>query len=191
MAGAARATSSVRSNPPPVQAFTQDYPGRTIANWVEFLEQVDQRLTPEIERVYAILDNLNTHHADDVLLFGARPSALGVRLPAQIRRLLESRSSPGGRSCARWPSKDAASRRGRNSPLPCGRRPPTGMRTSIRLFGAADDGTAHAALQASPASRQWHERAGCPTSGAVTMAGWGHLCDSGQRHVDRDADCHR
>lgn len=53
-------------------AFTQDYTGRTIANWVDFLEQVDQHLAPEIERVYAILDNLNTHHADDVLLFSAR-----------------------------------------------------------------------------------------------------------------------
>lgn len=54
------------------QAFTQDYPRRTIANWVDFLEQVEERLAPEIGRVYAILDNLNTHHADDVLLFCAR-----------------------------------------------------------------------------------------------------------------------
>jgi transposase len=54
------------------EAFTQDYAGRTIANWVDFLEQVEQRLAPEVERVYAILDNLNTHHADDVLLFCAR-----------------------------------------------------------------------------------------------------------------------
>lgn len=53
-------------------AFTQDYPRRTTANWVDFLERVEQRLAPEIERVYAILDNLNTHHADDVLLFCAR-----------------------------------------------------------------------------------------------------------------------
>jgi transposase len=54
------------------EAFTHDYAGRTIANWVDFLEPVDQQLAPEIERVYAILDNLNTHHADDVLLFGVR-----------------------------------------------------------------------------------------------------------------------
>jgi transposase len=51
------------------QAFTQDYPRRTIANWVDFLDQVEQQLAPQIERVYAIVDNLNTHHADDVLLF--------------------------------------------------------------------------------------------------------------------------
>jgi hypothetical protein len=30
------------------EAFTQDYAGRTIANWVDFLEQVDQRLAPDI-----------------------------------------------------------------------------------------------------------------------------------------------
>jgi transposase len=54
------------------EAFTQDYGGRTIANWVDFLEHVEQRLSPQIERVYAIVDNLNTHHADDVLLFCAR-----------------------------------------------------------------------------------------------------------------------
>ena len=54
------------------EAFTQDYAGRTIANWVDFLERVEQQLAPECERVYAILDNLNTHHADDVLLFCVR-----------------------------------------------------------------------------------------------------------------------
>lgn len=50
-------------------AFTRDYPGRTIANWVDFLEQVDGWIPPEIARVHAILDNLNVHRATDVLLF--------------------------------------------------------------------------------------------------------------------------
>ncbi len=54
------------------EAFTQDYAGRTIANWVDFLEHVEQQLAPEIQRVYAIVDNLHTRHADDVLLFCAR-----------------------------------------------------------------------------------------------------------------------
>lgn len=36
------------------------------------MEQVEQQLAPAIERVSAILGNLNTHHADDVLLFCAR-----------------------------------------------------------------------------------------------------------------------
>lgn len=50
-------------------AFVRDYPGRTIVNWIDFLEQTDAWIPAEVERVYAILDNLNVHHADDVLLF--------------------------------------------------------------------------------------------------------------------------
>ena len=51
------------------EAFTHCYDGRTISNWVAFLEQVDAWLPAEAERVYAILDNLSTHRAQDVLLF--------------------------------------------------------------------------------------------------------------------------
>jgi hypothetical protein len=51
------------------EAFTKDYDRRTIANWVDFLEQVDTWLPSEIARVYAIVDNLNVHRATDVLLF--------------------------------------------------------------------------------------------------------------------------
>lgn len=51
------------------EAFTQPYPGRTTANWLDFLERVEQWLDPHAERVYAILDNLSTHRATDVLLF--------------------------------------------------------------------------------------------------------------------------
>jgi transposase len=55
-------------------ALTAPYAGRTIANWVGFLEQVDEWLPPEADRIYAILDNLSTHRAMDVLLFAlARP----------------------------------------------------------------------------------------------------------------------
>lgn len=50
-------------------AFTAPYSGRTIANWVDFLEQVDGWLPTEVDRVYAVLDNLSTHRAVDVLLF--------------------------------------------------------------------------------------------------------------------------
>jgi transposase len=50
-------------------AFTAPYPGRTIANWVDFLEQVDGWIAPAAERVYAVLDNLSTHRAVDVLLW--------------------------------------------------------------------------------------------------------------------------
>lgn len=51
------------------QAFTSCYAGRTIANWVDFLEQVDAWLPADAEQVYAVLDNLSTHRATDVLLF--------------------------------------------------------------------------------------------------------------------------
>lgn len=50
-------------------AFTAPYAGRTIANWVDFLERIDGWLPTEVERVYAVLDNLSTHRAVDVLLF--------------------------------------------------------------------------------------------------------------------------
>jgi len=51
------------------EAFTVPYAGRTIANWVDFLAQVDGWVSAEAERVYAILDNLSTHRALDVLLW--------------------------------------------------------------------------------------------------------------------------
>ena len=41
------------------EALTAPYDGRTIANWVDFLEHVEAWLPPEMERVYAIADNLN------------------------------------------------------------------------------------------------------------------------------------
>jgi len=51
------------------EALTAPYRGRTIANWVDFLEQVETWIPPAVERVYAIVDNLNVHRATDVLLF--------------------------------------------------------------------------------------------------------------------------
>ena len=50
-------------------AFTGTAPRRTTANFVAFLEQTDAWVAPEVERVYAILDNLSAHRATDVLLF--------------------------------------------------------------------------------------------------------------------------
>jgi transposase len=50
-------------------AFTRPYPGRGTANWVAFLEEVEGWLPQEVERVYAIADNLNSHRATDVQLF--------------------------------------------------------------------------------------------------------------------------
>jgi transposase len=50
-------------------AFTVPYSGRTTANWVAFLDQVDAWVDRDVERVYAVLDNLSTHRAADVLLW--------------------------------------------------------------------------------------------------------------------------
>ena len=51
------------------KAFTQPYERRTTANWVDFLSAVEAWIDPASERVYAVVDNLNTHSAPDVLLF--------------------------------------------------------------------------------------------------------------------------
>jgi hypothetical protein len=51
------------------EALTAPYDGRTTANWVDFLERVDGWLGAEAARVYAVLDNLSTHRAMDVLLW--------------------------------------------------------------------------------------------------------------------------
>ncbi len=51
------------------EAFTASYLGRTIANWVDFLDHVDAWAAPTTARVYAVLDNLSTHRAVDVLLW--------------------------------------------------------------------------------------------------------------------------
>ncbi len=50
-------------------AFTRPYDGRTIANWIDFLEQADEWIPVEVRRVYAFLDNLNVHRSTDVMLF--------------------------------------------------------------------------------------------------------------------------
>jgi transposase len=51
------------------EAFTRSYQGRTIANWLDFLDHVDAWAPVAHERIYAILDNLSTHRALDVLLW--------------------------------------------------------------------------------------------------------------------------
>jgi transposase len=50
-------------------AFTASDDGRTTAHWVDFLDQVEAWIDDEVDRVYAVLDNLSTHRAADVLLW--------------------------------------------------------------------------------------------------------------------------
>jgi transposase len=51
------------------EALTAPYDGRTIANWADFLQHVEDWIPAEVEHVYAIVDNLNIHRATDILLF--------------------------------------------------------------------------------------------------------------------------
>ena len=82
-------------------AFTRPYPGRGTAHWVAFLEEVEGWLPQEVERVYAIADNLSSHRAPDVLLFMlAHPRWEMVFQPKYAAYLnLTGVSSPG------WPGE--------------------------------------------------------------------------------------
>jgi transposase len=51
------------------EAFTRCYAGRTTANWIDFLLGVERWVPACTDRIYAILDNLSTHRATDVLFF--------------------------------------------------------------------------------------------------------------------------
>jgi hypothetical protein len=50
-------------------ALTHPYDRRTTTNWVDFLGEVEAWIDPTVERIYAVVDNLSTHSAPDVLLF--------------------------------------------------------------------------------------------------------------------------
>jgi len=49
--------------------WTQCYPRRIKEHFVDFLCFVDEHVPQEVERIYAIMDNLDMHHSHDLLLF--------------------------------------------------------------------------------------------------------------------------
>jgi transposase len=51
------------------EALTKTYGARSTLNWVDFLQRVAEWLPADLDRVYAIVDNLSTHRASEVLLF--------------------------------------------------------------------------------------------------------------------------
>ena len=51
------------------EVLTATHQRRSISNFIEFLEEVEAWVPSDIERLYVILDNLNTHKAYDVLFF--------------------------------------------------------------------------------------------------------------------------
>jgi DDE superfamily endonuclease len=101
-------------------ALTTTHDGRTTANWVGFLEQVEDWIGPTVERVYAVMDNLTTHTGTDVLLFSlAHPRWEFVFQPkyAAYLNLIEPgwtalRSlAPKGRRFETWAKVEQAIRR--------------------------------------------------------------------------------
>ncbi|HEY3992635.1 MAG TPA: transposase [Ktedonobacteraceae bacterium] len=49
--------------------WTCSYPSRSKANFIDFLCLVDSQVPASIQRIYAVMDNLNIHHSEDLLLF--------------------------------------------------------------------------------------------------------------------------
>jgi transposase len=54
------------------EALTKTYGARSTVNRVDVLQRVNEWLPANLDRVYAIVDNLSTHRASDVLLFSLR-----------------------------------------------------------------------------------------------------------------------
>lgn len=54
--------------------WTQSYPSRSKANFLDFLCFVETQVPAEIDRIYAVMDNLNIHHSDDLLFFSLHHS---------------------------------------------------------------------------------------------------------------------
>jgi len=51
------------------ECWTACYPCRSKVNFIDFLCEVERHVPPDIERIYAVLDNLDIHHCNDLLLF--------------------------------------------------------------------------------------------------------------------------
>jgi transposase len=49
--------------------LTHPYPSCSAANWADFLDKTEAWVPTDVERIYAIVDNLQAHRATDVLLF--------------------------------------------------------------------------------------------------------------------------
>lgn len=51
------------------ECWTQCYPRRTKEHFVDFLTWVDTQVPAEKKHIYALMDNLDMHHCQDLLLF--------------------------------------------------------------------------------------------------------------------------
>ena len=139
------------------EAFTLTYERRTTVNWVDFLSAVEAWIAPAVERVYAVLDNLNIHSAPDVLLFGLlHPRWELVFQPKYAAYLVRSSAPHADRTLVEDPALAGAegpAKAGPRSRTPSHELLPTGMITGIRSSGDAGDVIGNAAASASPPSR--------------------------------------
>lgn len=71
------------------EVLTATYTSWSIGNWIDFLEQVETWISPEVEQLYAILDNPNVHQAWDVLLFNLAHPLWEFVFQPKIRGLFE------------------------------------------------------------------------------------------------------
>ena len=144
------------------EVLTHPYPSRSAVNFADFLERVDAWISPDIERIYAIMDNLSAHRATDILLFSlAHPRWEFLAFSPNTRRT-SIFLKLGGRSCALWRSKAAALKPGRSSAVRSKKPRPIGMLTVTPLSGVA----VVAIVSDVPASLNypmWPELAGCTT----------------------------
>src|SRR6201986_3131861 len=143
-------------------ALTAAYVGRTTANWVDFLGKVEAWIDPSVERGYAVMDNLNTHSATDVLLFAlAHPRwefvfqpkyAAYLNLIEPWWKILRSLALK-GRRFETWAQREEAVRRA------------TAYWNQHKhpSSGAADGGTAPRAAPGSPSRQSSQQLSGCIT----------------------------
>ena len=141
------------------EVLTATYTRRRLVNWIDFLQQVEEWIPKDVERVYAVLDNLSMHRAVDVLLFNlAYPRWEFVFQPTYAAylnliepwwRTLKSLALK-GRRFETWKEIEEAVRDLRRL---------IGMRIGIRMYG---DAAGDIVLTTSPAlldSRWSHEPA--------------------------------
>jgi hypothetical protein len=74
---------------PPDSVGRECYERRMKVHFVDFLCFVDEQVPADVERIYAILDNLDMPHSDDLLLFMLAHPRSRVRLSAQVCGVLE------------------------------------------------------------------------------------------------------
>jgi hypothetical protein len=145
------------------ETFTASYTRRTLVNWIDFLQHVEEWIPKDVERVYAVLDNLTMHRAVDVLLFNLaylrwefvfQPTyAAYLNLIEPWWKTLRSLALK-GRRFETWQEIVEAVR---------DLQRPLGMRTNIPMCGDAAGDIGLAGSLVLHSCQKWPELAGCTT----------------------------